>query len=134
MADRDTVVLDASVGVKWFRREAGSADAALLLQQAAEGSLRLAAPVHFAHEFLSVLKRELGPAAVPEGWEYLERVGMELFPSTRESVAEAAAQCEALDCSFYDALAPALASLLGAELVSADARSHGAYPRVRIIE
>ncbi|MBA4370274.1 MAG: hypothetical protein C0418_01695 [Coriobacteriaceae bacterium] len=133
MSGPATIVLDASVGVKWFRKEAGSSEAAALYGDAVAGRVRLTVPVHFMHEFLSVLKRELGPAAVPEGWDYLEASGLNAVPLTHEVVSEAAAQCEALGCSFYDALSPALASLLGGELVSADARAHGAYPGVRLI-
>jgi hypothetical protein len=49
-------------------------------------------------------------------------------------IAEAARQCDALGCSFYDALAPACAVLLDATLASADARAHGAFPGVHLIE
>ncbi|TLM77152.1 MAG: type II toxin-antitoxin system VapC family toxin [Actinobacteria bacterium] len=126
------VVLDASVGVKWFRNEPGSDDARELLEQAADADVALAAPTHFAHEVLSVVRRDFGPADIMNGWvRTVDAVA--LAPLTREQVAEAAEQCEALGCSFYDALAPALASLLDAELVSADAAAHGAYPGVRLI-
>ena len=60
--------------------------------------------------------------------------GVDVVPLTDEVVREAAAQCGALGCSFYDALAPACAVLLGATLVSADARAHSAFPGVRLIE
>jgi hypothetical protein len=49
-------------------------------------------------------------------------------------VREAARQCDLLGCSFYDALAPACASLLDATLASADVRAHGAYPGVELVE
>jgi len=41
---------------------------------------------------------------------------------------------EQLDCSFYDALAPALALRLDAQLYSADRRAHGEWPEVVLLE
>lgn len=129
-----TLVLDASVGVKWFKDEAGSMAARRLYLRAAEGEVRLAAPTHFVHEVLSVVKREMGPRAIVEGWEYMRASGITIIPLTTEVIAEAARQCDALGCSFCDALAPACAVLLDATLASADARAHGAFPGVHLIE
>jgi predicted nucleic acid-binding protein len=70
---------------------------------------------------------------IPEGWRHIKASGVAVLPLSDEVVAEAAAQCDALGCSFYDALAPACASLLGATLASADERAHGAYPGVHLI-
>jgi predicted nucleic acid-binding protein len=133
VSDVPTVILDASVGVKWFKDEAGSGAARDLYLQAVSGAVRLAAPTHFAHEVLSVVKREMGPRAIVEGWKHIQDSGIAIIPLTSEVVTEAAVQCEALGCSFYDALSPACAALLGAELASADARAHGAYPDVLLI-
>lgn len=133
MADARAVVLDASVGVKWFKPERGSEAALDVLTEALEGRVSLTAAVHFAHEVLSVVRRHYTPADVVSAWERLADAGVTLVPLTGDVVAEAAAQCEALGCSFYDALAPALASLLDATLVSADASAHGGYPGVRLI-
>jgi len=129
-----TVVLDASVGVKWFKEEIGSDTAEELYRKATRCELRLAAPTHFVHEVLSTVKREMGPRAILEGWNYIQASGITILPLTTEVVVEAARQCEALGCSFYDSLAPACASLLGATLASADARAHGAFPDLLLIE
>lgn len=126
-------VLDASVGVKWFKPESGSEEALALLSAAIDRGIRLVAPDHFAAEVLAVVRRHYSPADVLAAWDHLDAAGVAIVRTSRELVAEASSQCEALDCSFYDALAPALASLLDAELVSADARAHGAYPGVRLI-
>ena len=128
-----SVVLDASVGVKWFKDEAGSTAARSLYKRAAEGEIRLAAPTHFVHEVLSVVKREMGPRAIIEGWEYIKASGVGVVPLDDAVIAEAAVQCESLGCSFYDALAPACAVLFGATLASADERAHGAFPGVMLI-
>lgn len=133
MGEPEIVVLDASVGVKWFLEEQGSDDARALLVQAADGEIRLAAPVHFAHEVLAVVRCAMGPSAVPEAWECIQDAGVALLPLTAEIVSAAARQCERLACSLYDALAPACAELLGATLASADRRAHSAYKGVRLI-
>jgi predicted nucleic acid-binding protein len=126
------LVLDASVGVKWFRVEHSSDEARGLLEDALEGRAELVAPVHFAHEVLAAVRRDFGPRDVTDAWDMVT-TSVLLAPLTREVVAEAAAQCESLGCTFYDALSPALAELLGGQLVSADARAHAAYPGVRLL-
>ena len=129
-----SLVLDASVGVKWFRTERGSGAAREFLLGATQGSLRVAVPTHFVHEVLSVVeRRDHLPARVVEAWDIIVESGVDVVPLTDEVVREAAAQCERLGCSFYDALAPAVASLLGATLVSADFEAHALYPGVELI-
>lgn len=132
-AERPTYVLDASVGVKWFKPEANQAAALELLARASAGEIALAAPTHFVHEVLSVVRRHYEPRDIVPAWERLKDSGIAVLPLSDEVVAEAAAQCDTLGCSFYDALAPACASLLGATLASADERAHGAYPGVHLI-
>ena len=51
------VVLDASVGAKWFREEAGTAEAAALLERHLAGDLVLAVPWLFVYECMSVVTR-----------------------------------------------------------------------------
>jgi len=127
------VVLDASVGVKWFRDEVGSAQAHAILREHADGLIALHAAEHFTVETLAVVNRLFGPAAIIPAWDAIMLVDVETHPLTSELVGEAARQCALLGCTFYDALAPALAVLLGGELVSADMRAHGAFERVRIL-
>lgn len=133
MTEAPLIVIDASVGVKWLKHEPGQSKALALLEEAVLGRARLAAPMHFAHEMLAVAARIGGPAFVAPVWEDLQKSGVLLLPLTSEVVAESAAQCTALGCSFYDALAPACASLLGARLASADRRAHASYPDVLLI-
>ena len=129
----DLVVLDASVGVKWFRAELGRERSLDLLRSAQTGDTRIAVPTHFVHEVLSVVERRDDTGHLIRAWDLIQAARIAVVPLTDDVVREAAAQCEALGCSFYDALAPAVAALLGATLVSADARAHGAYPGVRLI-
>lgn len=126
-------VLDASVGAKWFLIESGAAEAVQLLESCAISEIGIAVPTHFVHEVLSVVRREHGPLEVVPSWERLVEARLDVVPLTDDVVREAAVQCEALGCSFYDALAPAVAALLGATLVSADVRAHGGYPGVQLV-
>lgn len=130
---REQLVLDASVGVKWFRGETGQAVALDILRRSEDGRAKVAVPTHFVHEVLSVVERRTDTLAIVPAWEIMTASGVDVVPLTDEVVREAAFQCEALGCSFYDSLAPAVASLLGATLVSADARAHGGYPGVQLI-
>ncbi len=133
MTGNGLFVLDASVGCKWFLTESGTAEAMQLLQSCAAGEIGIAAPAHFVHEVLAVVRREHGSQKVVPAWECLVEAGLDVVPLTGDVVAGAARQCELLGCTFYDALAPAVAHLLGATLVSADARAHGAHPGVQLI-
>lgn len=134
MTDGAHIVLDASIGVKWFKEERGSDVARRLYAQAMQGEIRLAAPTHFVHETLAVVQRKKEARAILEAWELIAASGISIVPLTPEVIAEAAHQCDTLGCSFYDALAPACAVLLGATLASADVRAHGAFPGVLLIE
>ncbi|MDZ4063956.1 MAG: type II toxin-antitoxin system VapC family toxin [Coriobacteriia bacterium] len=134
MSERPVYALDTSVGVKWFKPETGQDAALTLLARAACGEILLVAPAHFAHEVLSVVRRHYTPSDVVPAWERLQASGLALLPLTDEVVAEAARQCDLLGCSFYDALSPACASLLGGTLATADSRAHGEYPDVLFVE
>lgn len=133
-AEQGLYVLDASVGVKWFKPEPGHESALGLFDLALSGEIGLAAPVHFVHEVLAVVRRQFGASALPEAWERIVACGVAVIPLSDEVVAEAARQTDVLGCSFYDALAPACATILHATLVSADVRAHGAYPGVHLVE
>jgi predicted nucleic acid-binding protein len=131
----DRFVLDASIGVKWFRPEQGSDAAREYLHGATRGSVRVAVPTHFVHEVLSAIeRRDHVRSRVLEAWDVIVQSGVDVVPLGDEVVREAAIQCEALGCSFYDALAPAVAKLLHATLVSADLKAHRDYPGVELIE
>jgi predicted nucleic acid-binding protein len=128
------VVLDASVGVKWFKDEIGSDDARRLLSAHRDGEIRLVVPAIFAHELVATAVRFGGPDFGREAWEHLAEAEVTVVSLDAAFVSAALAQCAALSCSFYDALAPALADQLGATLYSADARAHSEFPGVVLID
>lgn len=134
MADSpEILVLDASVVAKWFKPEAGRDEAMELLARHRDGQVRIAVPSLFAHELLAVAVRHGGPAFSARVWEMLQSARLSVVGLHDGVVAEALTQCDELGCSFYDALAPAVAVHLGAQLVSADERAHGGFDGVRIL-
>lgn len=126
-------VLDSSVGVKWYRPESGSEEAMGLLLDHGRGDLHIVVASHFLHEVLNVARREWGSARTLDAWELLRGARLSVAHLDDELVEAAASQCRVLGCTFYDALAPALAALLDAPLYSADRRAHGAFPGVSIV-
>ncbi len=131
--DVPVYVLDASVGVKWFRSEQGSIEAIQLLASHVRGELVLAVDWLFMYEVLGVLARHRHPRGIEQAWDDLVAWELNVVALEADLVAAAVAQREVLSCSLYDAFSAGLASQLRAPLVSADARAHGAYPQVRLL-
>jgi predicted nucleic acid-binding protein len=127
------VVLDASVGVKWLRPEAGSDEADGLLRRHGEGEIQIVLPVVFVHEVLDVARRQRGVATARALLKRLEREEVVIASADPGFLRHVLEVCERFGCSVYDAAAPALAELLDAQLVSADRKAHGEFPGVRII-
>ena len=128
------VVLDSSVGVKWFRDEAGSDTARSLLVGHRAAKHQIVVPAHFMHEVTATALRAYGLRAAEETWDALSAARLTVVDLDDRVAREAFRQCRALGCAFYDALPAAVASLIGAKLYSADRRAHGAFPAVRLIE
>lgn len=126
-------VLDASVGVKWFRTEPGSIEARALIQEHIQGRRMIVVDTLFLYEVVSVCARESVADDVVRAWRDLERFELAVVPPSEKLLAAAAAQRTVLGCSLYDGFSPGLASLLGVPLYSADARAHGAFERVELL-
>ncbi len=126
-------VLDASVGVKWFRNEPGSQEALRLLESHISGDVILAVDSLFVYEVLAVSSRDGIAADVELVWDDLRRVDLAVVPIGETLVAAAARQRDTLGCSLYDAFSCGLAELLDAPLYSADARAHGDFAGVRLL-
>lgn len=127
------LVLDASVGVKWFRDEAGSDEARQLLRDHGEGRVSLIAPSIFLFEVLDVARRHFGAAGARAVWDSISRDGIALLGVDPELTVRMLDVCERVGCTMYDAAAPALAEYLGCGLVSADRRAHGGVEGVLLI-
>jgi predicted nucleic acid-binding protein len=133
MSDGRVLVLDSSVGVKWIKPEAGHDEARAILEGHRDGTTRIVVAVHFLHEVVAVAVRRGGSALGRRVWDNLTAAQLTAIGLDDRLAAAAFEQCEVLGCSFYDALAPALAEQLGATLCSADARAHGGFKGVRLI-
>jgi predicted nucleic acid-binding protein len=133
VSERELIVLDASVGVKWLKPEAGSDTARSILANHRDGRVRVVVPAHFMHELVGVAVRHGGPDLGEQVWETLRLAGLTSVTLDDELASAAFDQCRSLGCSFYDALAPAFAQLLGAVLYSADAKAHAGFPGVRLV-
>jgi len=130
---RPLIVLDASVGVKWFKAEAGHEDARALLDALAAGEIDVAVPAVFPHEVLDVARRLYGADDARALWERLDAAGIVVAGVDGALLAATIDVAASLGCTLYDAAAPALAARLGCPLVSADARAHRRIQGVRLI-
>jgi predicted nucleic acid-binding protein len=129
----DRVVLDASVGVKWFRDEPGTDAARELLRRHGEGAVSLVVPSLFLYELMAVAERTLSAEHSDEFWSRFLSWRLGVVRVHDSLMRDALEIRRDLGCSLYDAVAPALARQLGATLASADQRAHGTWPGVRII-
>lgn len=127
------VVLDASVGVKWFMPESGHHEAVALLRAVADGDVTLVVPDLFVYEVLRAVRRKADDESVREALEFFESAGLVTVPPVSHVMQETLEQAASLVCDLYDACAPALASILGAEFYSADRRAHASFPGVHLI-
>jgi len=128
------LVLDSSVGMKWFRNEAGSDAARQLLRDHGEGRVSLVASSIFQFEVCDVARRHFGVAGARAVWDSISRDGIALLGVDAELTGRMFDVCERLGCTLYDAAAPALAEYLNCGLVSADRRAHGSSHLGDIIE
>lgn len=127
------LVLDASVGVKWFRDEPGSPEARDLMRAHASGDVRLAVPTVFLYEVLDVARRHLGADGARRAWRAFSNAEVAVLGPDAELMEVTLDVAERLGCTLYDAAAPALAERLGWVLASADRRAHGGVPGVVLI-
>jgi len=126
-------VLDASVGVKWFRDEPGSAQARDLVERHIAGKLTIVVDSLFSYEVLRAASRDSETGDAIRLWADIAALELVTVPLGDELVRAAVRAREALGCSLYDAFAAGLATLLEAPLCSADARAHAAHPGVVLI-
>ena len=100
-------ILDASVALKWFADEQGSARALEYRDRLLEGKIVLASPDLMLYEVANVLhlKKEFTEAAVKEALRSLLDIGVEIFTPTEEILEKAVHYTFHTNHSFYDCLA-----------------------------
>ena len=131
--ERTLAVLDSSVGVKWIKPEPGRDQALALLAGHREGRLRIVVSALFVHEIVAVAVKHGGADLGERVWENLERADLTVVGLDDTLARAALDHCRSLGCSFYDALAPAVAERLAAPLYSADQRAHARFDGVKLI-
>lgn len=129
-----TVVLDASVGAKWFLDERGSRSARELLRDHGLGRLSIAVPSLFVYEVMSAATRGYVRDLGHDVWRWLAEWRIGMWELNGPLMCEALEVRARLGCSLYDAFSPALAGMLDAPLYSADRRAHAAWPGVVLID
>ena len=120
------IVVDASVGIKWFvTSEPLVAEAERVLGEIEANPSHYLVPDLFMNELLAVLCRLPGstPAKVKEALSLVEALGMTRVGNGHELLALAADFAGRWRLSGYDAVYLALASLAGGEWLTADARA-----------
>lgn len=133
MCEPRVVVLDASVGVKWIKPEAGREQALDLLRRHRDGDAVIVVAAHFLHEVVAVAMRKGGADFGRRAWTALTAAELTTIGLDQTLADATFEQCERLGCAFHDGLAPAIASRLGATLVSSDARAHARFPGVQLL-
>ena len=120
------IVVDASVAIKWFvAGEPLVEEAERVLGEIQEDPSSYVVPELFMNELLAVLCRLPGstPSRVKEALTLVEALGMRRIGNGHELLALAAECAGRWKLSGYDALYVALASLVGAQWLTADARA-----------
>ena len=123
-------VIDASVAVKWFLEEEGTAEALRLQEAFFEGILAIRVPAIFPWEVMNALRYsgQFPTSDLREAAHDLDRAGfatMPLFGAYLERTIELAL---ALDITIYDASYVALAEILACPLYTADEALIGSAP------
>lgn len=127
----NSLVIDASIAVKWFLPEEGS-DAAILIRKGfVDGDYRLIAPDLMLSEFTNVLwkRREfVDEAAGLDMLRDLLALGIALVP-TEPIITRAYRLAQERSRTVYDAIYLALAESRGCDMVTADSRLYHAVEK-----
>ena len=122
-APRDTLVVDSSVAVKWFKPDAehGVAEALALLEAQRDERIELAAPTHLRLEVLNALwSHRIGAVRLRQAAADLEDFGLAWFEPDAALLDASALVAVEHALTIYDALFIALAIRLDAPLLTAD--------------
>lgn len=125
-----SLVIDASVALKWVVTEPGSEEAALLLDELAAGTVVLLAPEHLVGEVANGLRKRVAQnvLTVEDAYAALDAIAhLELtFVGGAGRWFPCLASAIEWGITTYDALYMLLARDFNAELVTADQRLHAA--------
>lgn len=135
--DAARVVVDSSVAFKWFSPDGESCvdEALALLEGLRSGDLTLIVPTHLSAEVLNGLRYSgLDPSSVSDAATALADLGLVVVPLAPPLTDLGVEYAFAHQLTVHDALFPALATLLDAELITADrAQARVTECRVRLL-
>jgi len=119
-----TLVVDASVVVKWFVPEEDSDKAIRLREKHVEGSLTLMAPDLIVYEVANALTYhpEIDDEDLRKDIEALFMIDLDLVPPSTELMVSITETARRLAISIYDSSYLALAEVTATNLVTADER------------
>lgn len=117
-----TIVVDASVVIKWFIPEADSDKAVKLRDRHIEGSLTLMAPDLLVYEVANALSYhpDLSVDEIKEDLEALLMLDLDLIQPSGEFVSSIAEDARKYSVSVYDSSYLALAEATSSSLITAD--------------
>jgi predicted nucleic acid-binding protein len=117
-----SLVIDASVAVKWYTQEENRDEAIKILQAHMGGEIELTSPTLLAYEVINALR--YNPSLTPEDQEKavaaLFLIGIDLKPPTQELMKKATRLANKYDITIYDAVYLSQAILQDTNLVTAD--------------
>jgi len=123
---RQTLVLDASVGVKWFsaKDEPSLSQALAIRDRHVSGQMRVAVPDLFYYEVANALvhKRSIPAEETERAVGSLFALGLETVATSAELMAVSIKLARRLNITIYDACYAALAQQQGCSLVTANPR------------
>jgi predicted nucleic acid-binding protein len=119
-----TLIIDASVAVKWFIPEPDSDKATKLRDRHIDGTLTLMAPDLLIYEVANALTYhpELTTEDIKENIEALFMLDLDLIQPSSELAASAAEKARKHKVSLYDSSYIALAEATSSPLITADAK------------
>ena len=122
MAGQEEAVVDASVAVKWFSDEEGTANALIIRQSHVEGERMLIAPDLILYELSNALRFKPGfdQDMVARAVEDLLNIQIELIGPTKELIKESSALAYRCGITIYDSCYIALGQLLGIHVYTSD--------------
>ncbi len=132
-----TLVLDASVGVKWFsgQGESDVPQARSILLEHARGNIDLIVPELFFHEISNALihKRSITTDKLMQSVSTLAALKLSLFAVTAERLTSAVQLARVIGITEYDAFYAVAAIDNNCPLVSANPRHHKDIPGCQVI-
>jgi len=124
MAGREEAVIDASVAVKWFSDEEGTADALRLRDEHVAGDSVLLAPDLFIYEMVNALRFKPGfdDEKVGRAISDIFDLQLDLIAPSRELVRRSSESAFRYDITVYDSCYLALGELMGVSIYTSDRR------------